>query len=238
MDLPSTWDAPAVNIRDTARKLISGHHLFGAMSRQEIDEIMTSLRVTQLAAEEILFSHDDPATHFYLVHEGRIKLSRIAPSGHEKVVNVIGEGACFAEAVMFMEQESYPVTAQALTAATVLGINCDTYKAILSSNYDAAFRLINDLSNRLQKMLNEIETLSVQNATHRVAHYFLEQIGSQDERVATVELDTSKSLLASRLSVEPETLSRIFAKLTSSGAIEVKGRLITVKDRGILREFA
>jgi CRP-like cAMP-binding protein len=227
-----------LKIRDRAREQITDHYLFSAMPRAEIDSIMTSLRVIRLDMEEILFNHDDPATHFFFMGDGKVKLSRISPTGHEKVVNVLQAGSCFAEAVMFMEQESYPVTAQALAKSTVFGINCETYKSILKQNPVASFRLINDLSNRLQLMLREIEILSVQNATHRVAHYFLDQLSPDASQEVTLQLDTSKSLLASRLSVEPETLSRIFHKLTNSGAIAVRGRSITVKDRSILRDFA
>jgi CRP-like cAMP-binding protein len=226
-----------VNIRDQAREQIKEHHLFSAMPRDEIDSIMTSLRVIELDMEEILFNRNDPATHFFLVGKGRVKLSRISPAGHEKVVHVLQTGSCFAEAVMFMEQESYPVTAQAVTKSIVFGINCETYKSILQQSPVASFRLINDLSNRLQLMLREIETLSVQNATHRVANYFLDQLKPDTNQEVTVRLDISKSLLASRLSVEPETLSRIFHKLSDSGAIEVHGRSITVKSRSILRDF-
>jgi len=227
-----------LNIRDQAREQITEHYLFSAMPRNEIDSIMTSLRVIQLDIEEILFNHDDPATHFFFLGKGKIKLSRVSPAGHEKVVSILQAGSCFAEAVMFMEQESYPVSAQALAKSTVFGINCENYKSILNQNPAASFRLINDLSNRLQLMLREIETLSVQNATHRVAHYFLDQLNPDTGQEVTVQLDTSKSLLASRLSVEPETLSRIFHKLSDSGAIEVRGRSITVKNRSILRDFA
>jgi len=227
-----------LNIRDQARDQIEDHYLFSAMPRSEIDSIMASLRVIQLEAEEILFHHDDPANHFFLMGEGNVKLSRISPAGHEKVVNVLQAGNCFAEAVMFMEQESYPVTAQAVTKSTVFGINCNAYKSILNKNPVASFRLINDLSNRLQLMVREIETLSVQKATHRVAHYFLDQLTADTSQEVTMQLDTSKSLLASRLSVEPETLSRIFHKLSESGAIEVHGRSVTVKNRSILRDFS
>lgn len=199
---------------------------------------MASLRIVQLDAEEILFHHNDPAIHFFLMGKGNVKLSRISPAGHEKVVTVLRTGSCFAEAVMFMEQESYPVTAQAVTKSTVFAINCDAYKSILNKNPVASFRLINDLSNRLKQMVREIETLSVQNATHRVAHYFLDQLSADTNQEVTMQLDTSKSLLASRLSVEPETLSRIFHKLSESGAIEVHGRSITVKNRSILRDFS
>ncbi len=231
------WDGQ-LNIRDQARDQITDHYLFSGMPRNEIDSIMASLRVIQLDAEEVLFHHDDPATHFFLVGEGNVKLARISPAGHEKVVHVLHAGSCFAEAVMFMEQESYPVTAQAVTKSTVFAINCEAYRSILNENSVAAFRLINDLSDRLKLMLREIETLSVQKATHRVAHYFLDQLSSDTGQEVTMQLDTSKSLLASRLSVEPETLSRIFHKLSESGAIEVHGRSITVKNRSILRDFS
>ena len=82
---------------------------------------------------------------------------------------------------------------------------------------------------RLHKRLNEIETLTLQNATYRVIRYFLtNKTESNGETV--VQLPASKRLVAAHLAIQPETFSRILGKLRDEGYIEVHARSIKLLD--------
>ena len=92
-----------------------------------------------------------------------------------------------------------------------------------------------DLSQRLHGLLREINDLSLNTGTCRVAAYFL-QHAPADER--SFELPLAKQILASRLSIKPETLSRIFRSLTNAGLIDLRGNRVTILDRRHLEELA
>ena len=213
------------------------HHLFSALGEAEQQQIARSSRMIQLEAGEYLFYQGQEANQFFMVQEGQVKLTRLTPDGNEKVIEFLMPGQTFAEAVMFMNREEYPVTASAMVPARVLAFQNQTFMDILRHNNDACIRLLGDVCTRLHSRLQEIESLTMKNATYRVVRYFLNEWEQHPNRQQRVELQTQKQLLASRLSIKPETLSRILSTLKEQGIIESQGKEITIIDVERLKAF-
>lgn len=211
---------------------MSSCHLFLGLDEAEQARVAGSACLRHLQGGERLFAHGDEARSFYLLVSGQIKLTRLSPEGDEKVIEVIHPGQSFAEAVMFMEAGRYPVNAEALSDSAVIAFSSQGYKAILSESPDASFRLMATLSRHLHAHVDEIDRLTLSNAMTRLVAYLL-QLQQAGE---TIDLAISKSVLASRLSIKPETLSRLFAKLKGDGLIAVAGNMITLKDIKALRD--
>ena len=87
--------------------------LFASLGPEELARLTRGTRELTATRGEILFHKGDPPSGFYLVIEGQIKLALTSARGNEKVVDVIGAGQTFGEAVMFMEA-THVVFAQAL----------------------------------------------------------------------------------------------------------------------------
>ena len=215
------------------------HHLLGELNDEQLDKIKKTLRVINLADGEHLFEQGQTADRFYQVISGQIKLYLISLEGSERVIEVMQEGQTFAEAVIFMEERCYPVNSESIGKSELLAFDSDTFLNILAESKGACFRLLSDMSKRLHQRLNEIDYLTLQNATFRLIHYLLQQIPAdhQDDDVVEIKLTTSKSIVASRLSIQPETFSRILKKLGKRELISVKGKVITLLDVDALRDF-
>jgi CRP/FNR family transcriptional regulator, dissimilatory nitrate respiration regulator len=91
------------------------------------------------------------------------------------------------------------------------------------------------LSLRLRRFAAKIESLSLKEVPGRLADYLL-YLAEEQGSTARVMLDIPKGQLASLLGTIPETLSRIFAKMTDEGLIRVEGRIIYLDDLEGLRE--
>jgi CRP-like cAMP-binding protein len=89
------------------------------------------------------------------------------------------------------------------------------------------------LRRREHFLLDEIEQISLQNATQRVMAYLLHHAG-EAESANRVTLNIPKHILASRLTIKPETLSRVLARLKGKGFIRLKGEVIMILDRKTL----
>ncbi len=224
------------NRRDVEKEL-RRHILFSALSPEQLGLIAKHSRILQLAEGEILFQQDQPADRFFRLCSGQIKLSRLSMEGTEHVIEVVHPGQPFAEAVLFMKKRVYPVNAEALMASEVLAVDSATFLQILYDSRETCFRLMADMSYRLHIFVNEIDNLTLQNATYRLVHYLLQQIADCNAETADVELTTSKQVLASRLSIKPETFSRILKSLSQQGLVKVNGRTIHIQDVKGLRCF-
>lgn len=223
--------------RQLALAAIKRHYLFSPLQEAELTRLLATVKLHELAAEEFLFYQDDEAERFFLLADGQIKLFRTAPDGNEKVVEIITPGQTIAEAVLFMQRHRYPVGAQAIRPARVYAIQGQAYVELLQGNMDACMRILGDLSMRLHARLNDVVNLTQQNATFRVVRYLTGLLPHNAANGALIVLNTPKQVIASRLSVKPETLSRIMSNLAQKRVIEVKGREICVLDIERLREF-
>jgi len=218
--------------------LITSCHLFSGLNAAQINTVLEHIRVVELGDGETLFEQQQPAREFFLLERGQIKLARYSPEGNEKIIDLISPGGTFAEAIMFAKQPAYPVSAVAITASRVLCFSAQTYIDILRDCTEACFAVMAQMSRRLHGHIAEIDRLTLHSATFRVVCYLLDQVPSTHLGVPEVRLDTPKHVIAARLSVTPETLSRSFSKLSREGLIEVHDNAITLTDVDRLRRFA
>ena len=212
-------------------------YLFSAMNDEEIARIEQSTRGVNLDMGEDLFHFRDPCSHFYYLRSGCMKLYRLSPEGDEKVIDIVRPGQTFAEAVTFMErEEGYPVTATAVQNSELLQFDSRTFTDVLKQSSISCFKLMAVMSQRLRSQVNEIDRLTLHSATFRLASYLLEELQKSLATDYTIQLDAPKSVLASKLGIQPETFSRILNRLSGKGLIEVEGQAIRVANLDGLKD--
>lgn len=221
------------------QKILREHHLFQPLNEPQLARLLEGSQLLNLEKDDYVFHQSEPCTHFGFVISGSIKIYRLTPDGQEKVFEVIGDRKTFGEAMMFNEHQQYVATSQAVTPTQLLLIPNASYKKLISENSELSSALLSALSIRLHQRLNEIEILSLKNATHRVIRYILSQAlrscGSCN--TPSFELPIAKRLIAGQLSIQPETFSRIIHHLSHEGIIRVEGRLICILDRDRLEQY-
>lgn len=206
-------------------------HLFSGLSNEQVSNVRKHSHVTELDEGKSLFCQGDDVICFYLVLSGKMKLFRVSPEGKEKVIDIVSKGETFVEALMFVDPPYYPVNATALTPCTVLGINSRHFKTMLRDSIDTCFLLMGRMSFRLLGLIQEIDTLSLDTGTVRIVAYLLQNAPDDSD---VFELDIAKSVIASRLSVKPETFSRILKNLHERNILTISGRKVIIHDRKAL----
>lgn len=221
------------------QRILREHHLFQPLSEYQLGKLLEESQLINLDKDEYVFRQGDACQYFGFVISGSIKIYRLTPDGQEKVFEVIGDRKTFAEAMMFMDTKNYVATAQAVTPTQLLLLSSSTYMGLIRENQDLASALLAALSIRLHTRINEIEILSLKNATHRVIRYLLSQALRSCSSCDTpsFELPIAKRLIAGQLSIQPETFSRIIHHLSHEGIIRVEGRLICILDRERLENY-
>ncbi len=212
-------------------------YIFAQLDDDQLQRVGQMCRRISLNDGETLFEMGDEAKRFFLVQSGHMKLYRLSVSGNEKVIEVVSPGHTFAEALMFGERPRYPVTAAAIGATRLIAVESRPFLDLLSESTATCFRLMTDMSVRLRRMIKEIDDLTLQSARSRVAGYLWGMAnvrGARDE----VELEMPKGVLASRLSIKPETFSRILHAFSDEGLVRVEGGRIRILDAAGLHACA
>ncbi len=212
-------------------------YLLGALEEAQIERMRHHTRKFALDPGEQLFEHGQPATRFYYVLSGKLVLKRISADGDEKIIEIVRPGQTFAEAIMFMGAQTYPVTAAAIEPAELLGFDSAAFKELLAESVDTCFLLMADMSMRLRRWINEVDGLTLQNATCRVVNFLLYQVPEGETSPVKVELPAPKHIIASRLSITPETFSRILRQLVDDELVSVAGQAVTVHDLKALTRY-
>jgi len=224
---------------DRALQVLSHVPLFQAVSPEQLRSLLAGLTEHRLQRGDVLFHRGDAVTGFYVVAFGLVKLGMTNAQGVEKVVEIIQQGQSLGEAVMFL-RKPYPVTAEALQDSLLLRVEQSAVDRLLESDPQFARRMLAGLSVRLHTLVRDVETYSERSSTQRVIGYLLQQceqaLAGEDDDTHAVDLSTSKQVIASRLSLTPETLSRSFQELARAGLIEVQGRTIHIHSARRLRE--
>lgn len=210
-------------------------HLFSGLEPDQYDDVMAHAGVVELAAGQMLFAVGDPVEVFYWVNEGLIRLYRSSPQGDEKVIELVGPGRAFAEAALFMGGH-YPVNAAAQLPSRLIAIDGAGFKSWLAQDVSRCFRLLAGMSARLHKLVDEIDRLTLMKGTDRLLQYLLDRSDPDESGRMVVELEAPKQVIASRIGVKPETLSRLLHKLSDLGYIEIKDHKLCIRDSERLRQ--
>jgi len=202
--------------------------LFSSLDTQQLAQVLPTAKSIQLKEGEILFRQQQQAEYFYLLETGNIKLFRLAPDGTEKVIELIREGQTFAEAVMFMQGNHYPVSAQALSECRLIRIEMQHFRELLAQSPETSLKILGRMSQRLHGLVQEIEEVSLQNAKIRVVQFLLRELPEDASFPYTFAWSVPKTVLASRLSIRPETFSRTLQQLSQEGIIKVNRKTIEI----------
>lgn len=224
---------PAPDVIDRIR----ANYIFSEMTDAELQQSLTHLDVTSYVPGEIIFQQGAHATRFFIVCEGVVQLFRTSPMGDKKVIEILKAGDSFAEAVFFMGG-NYPVHAMAVDHVKLAGIAFQDFNGCLVNNVSLAFRMMGGMSRRIHGLVNEIDRLTLGTACQRLAFFLLEQAQAEGgSNASTVQLNAPKHVIASRIGIKPETLSRILTRFKEDGIVEESGHMLTVLDVQKLHAF-
>jgi CRP/FNR family transcriptional regulator len=217
-------------------KIISAIPLFNGLPDDQLNAIREVAVEKQFSKGQTIFSEGDQTKGFFVVVDGRVKIYKLSSEGKEQILHIFEVGQSFGEVTVFSGQK-LPANAQTLANTRLLFFPRRTFIDLITANPALALNLLAIMSKKLRQFAAQIENLSLKEIPARLASYLIVLSQEQDTE-NTVTLNVSKGQLASLLGTIPETLSRIFAKLSGQNFIRVEGPRITLLDRQGLEDLA
>ena len=229
-DLPMSSKLTAGDLQ-----VISRVAVFRGLKPETVQHIIAPATAIMLRPHQIIMQQDDPATAFFIVIDGWVKISRTTQSGGETVIDMMKNGDSFAEAVAFSGGR-YIATAEAAQVARVARIPADHLIRCIRESPDIALAMIASTSQRMHYLVQQVEHLKAQSGVQRVAE-FLASLSLAEQGRCALALPYDKILIAGRLGLTPESLSRAFAKLRGVG-VTINASQVNVRDIVELRRIA
>ena len=215
---------------ETARQAL----LLRSLPEGLVDKVLADASIRRCSRGETIFLQDEEARVIHVVLDGWVKLYRVAPSGNEAVVSVFEKGRSFGEAVAF-RRARYPVSAETVTDCRLLVISARSLILLIEREPEVALAVISSTFQHLHDLVGQIEQMKARTGAQRVAD-FLIRLCDCAEGACTVTLPYDKALIAARLGMKPESLSRAFSKLRMLG-VQVGRHHARIADIGALEDF-
>jgi len=181
-----------------------------------------------------LFIQGEAAANLFVMIEGWVKLTRITPAGDEIVLTVYTAGESFGEAAA-LQGGIYPVTAQAVSDSEILSVKAATILHTLKTRPELVVAMLSCTYQHLHELVIQIESMKALSSAQRLAA-FLIALAPVGEGSCAFALPYDKALMAGRLGMKPESLSRAFARLRERGVM-VSRTNIAIADVARLRDY-
>lgn len=206
--------------------------LLGRLTAEEQTRLAEHVELVHLARGDCAYQQDDSAKRTGFVVSGSLKLFRLTQDGQEKVFRILLPGDIFAEGMLFSINAVHDYTAMAVESSEVLMFPLEQYRQIILGNSELSLDLLSRLAQMEQDSLETMEILSFKKSIDRIVRYLASQaLKSCSHCMAPkFELPATKRLIASQLSIQPETLSRVLNQLEREGLLKLDGRRICILD--------
>ncbi len=219
---PADWD------------IVKSTPLFGAMPLQTAQVLVGNTIPRPYEKGATLFLQGEPATAFFILLDGWVKIYRTTPDGLEVVLHVFKRGETFAEAAIFLGGR-YPASAETVAPSRLLRVDGTAFRSRIEERPALAMSMLASASYQLKFLVEQIEQIKVRSAPQRIAD-FLVRLTPVRKGPAIIELPFEKGLLANRLGMKPESFSRALANLRAHGVAVERGT-VSIADIGRLLSF-
>ena len=206
--------------------------LFSGLTESELGFLAQRAVCRDYGAGEMVFGEGEPCSGLYMVESGNVRIFKSSPNGREQVLSIDGPGSSIAEVPVF-DGGTYPATATAVDAATLVFVSKQDFQALCLSHPQVALKVLRVVGARLRRLVGIIEELSFTTVRHRLASYLLRLAQKSSRRAVEgveVTLPITNQELAAQIGTVRELVSRNLSRLQAEGLVRIDGRNVVILD--------
>lgn len=222
------------------RAVVKSLPLFDRMSDEELDRLLSYATSRRVPQGEAVFEQGQPATSFFLLLHGRLKVTQVTEDGQQIIVRVVHPGDLFGFAKA-LQRTDYPGTAIAAAESVTLCWPTDLWPNFVEHNPRLAVSAMQTIGQRLEEAHTRIREMSTQEVERRVAHAVLRlarKAGRKEEGGIRIDFPISRQDIAEMTGTTLHTVSRILSAWEARGYVEGGRQKLLVTDLDGLAELA
>jgi CRP-like cAMP-binding protein len=203
------------------RTLIRGLQLFDRMDDAALDTILSQAVSQRYGAGEMVFEQGDAADKFFVLLNGRLRVTQVTPQGHQVVVRMVSPGDLFGIAKA-LQRADYPGTATAVLESVALAWPMSVWSEVVDAHPPFAVNAMQVIGERLQEAQSRIREFSTEAVERRVGHAVLRlarQAGYPEGSGVRIDFPISKQDIAEMTGTTLHTVSRILGAWEQAGLV-------------------
>lgn len=208
--------------------------LFSNLSDSIFNRVIETAQARSYPKGRMIFQRGDSADYFYVVLDGWVKVFRQTPDGGEALLNIFSRGDMMAEAAAFMGA-GYPASAEVVDDCRLVALESKRVISMVKEDPDVALSMLASMSRHLHYLIHEVECLKTRTASQRLIEFLLRRCPKESGSYV-FELPYDKNLIATRLGIQPQSLSRLLGRLREFG-VTTEQNAVHIEDITRLREF-
>lgn len=212
------------------RSLIRDLTIFQSMSDEDLDAVLAIAVSRRYAIGATVFAQGEPATEFFALLHGRLKVVQTTPDGQQVVVRHVSPGDIFGIAKA-MRRTDYPATASAVVDSLALVWPSSQWDAFIARSPVLAMNALQTVGQRLQDAHTRIRELSTEKVERRVAHALLRlvnQAGRKTEEGILIDFPVTRQDIAEMTGTTLHTVSRVMTSWEAQGLVSSARKKVVV----------
>jgi CRP-like cAMP-binding protein len=181
--------------------------------------------------DTVVFFENEEGDSFFMILEGRIKVTILGDDGREVILSMLGPGDFFGEMAL-LDNEPRSATAIAVEETELLSLHRNDFQTVLTDNRSITTALIKILTARLRRANHQISTLALLDVYGRVARVIVDMAREEGRRLRDGRIAFRRAThqeIANRIGTTRETVTRMLKDLERQGLIHIEGKEIVVE---------
>ena len=211
--------------------------LFAGLSAAELQDVIASGRVYEVAQGDFFFHQGEESTMLYVIASGRVKLSQVTADGQQVIVAYFGPGEGLG-IIMALNEQPYPLSAEAIEPCVAVGWRRDVMMELMAGNTQLALNGMRMVGQRFTQMQSRFQELATQRVEQRVARALLRlvrQFGRRVDEGVLIDIAISREELAQMTGTNLYNVSRILSKWEHAGwIVSARKRVILKKSHELV----
>lgn len=214
--------------------------IFASMTDEQIERVGAQATILRIPQGKSVFQQGAPGTHFYLLLQGRLKVTQVTAAGQQIIMRVVHPGDLFGF-TRALNRPDYPGTANAAVDSLVAAWRAEMWDTLVQNFPDVAMNAIRSIGERLNEAHTRIREFSTEEVEKRIAHAILrliDQAGRPDRGGTRVDFPISRRDIAEMTGTTLHTVSRTLSAWQGRGLVEGGRQTLLVSNIPGLRRLA
>ena len=206
--------------------------IFSALNANVLDELLSRMTKRSYQKNNMILMEDEFGDTFFIIAGGSIKITRISEDGREVILAMLGEGEFFGE-MSLLDGETRSANAIAIEESKVLILKRHDFLLFLERFPKIAISLLTEMAGRIRKSDQQIESLSLSDAEHRIGITLIrmaEELGTIRQGKVEISNLPYQQDIANMAGTSRETVSRMMKILEEKGFIKRSGHNLSILD--------